>query len=82
MRKEAVKQKWFEAFENVMSQHKDFVPFSKVYNEYYDEMRNMGIRSNIATRQQFAQMTSIHYPKLEKETRIFNRRKEVHYKWV
>jgi len=45
-------------------------------------MRSMGIRSNIATRQQFAQMTSIHYPQLEKETRIFNRRKEVHYKWV
>jgi hypothetical protein len=82
MRKQAVRAKWFEAFENVMVEQDDFIPFSKAYNLFYDEMRNMGIKSNIATRQQFAQFTSNHFPNVEKEYRIFNRTRQVHYRWV
>ena len=54
-------QKHDEAFEKVISLHNDFVPFSKIYNEFYDEMRSMGIKFNIPTRQQFAQFTTIRY---------------------
>jgi hypothetical protein len=77
--------KWYEAFEKVIGNHSDFVPFSKIYNEFYDEMRSMGIKSTIPTRQQFAQFTTIHYLQrglLLKETKLNNRRKEVHYKMI
>ena len=71
--------KWYEAFETVIGN------FSKIYNEFYDEMRSMGIKSQIPTRQQFAQFTTIRYLQrglLLKETKLNNRRKEVHYKMV
>ena len=77
--------KWYEAFEKVIGLHEEFVPFSKIYNEFYDEMRSMGIKSQIPTRQQFAQFTTIRYLQrgsLLKETKLNNRRKEVHYKMV
>ena len=77
--------KWYEAFETVIGKHNEFVPFSKIYNEFYDEMRSMGIKSQIPTRQQFAQFTTIRYLQrglLLKETKLNNRRKEVHYKMV
>lgn len=76
---------WYKAFEKVIGNHNEFVPFSKIYNEFYDEMRSMGIKSQIPTRQQFAQFTTIRYLQhglLLKETKINNRRKEVHYKMV
>tara|TARA_S200002703_G_scaffold44217_1_gene38611 strand:+ start:630 stop:890 length:261 start_codon:yes stop_codon:yes gene_type:complete len=77
--------KWYEAFETVIGKHNEFVPFSKIYNEFYDEMRSMGIKSQIPTRRQFAQFTTIRYLQrglLLKETKLNNRRKEVHYKMV
>jgi len=84
-KKQNLQVKWYEAFEKVMSVHSEFVPFSKIYNEFYDEIRSMGIKSSIPTRQQFAQFTTIRYLQrglLLKETKLNNRRKEVHYKMV
>ena len=79
---QAHRQKWYMAFEKVMSKYDDFVSFNKVYSDYYDEMRGMGIKYNIATRQQFAHFTTTNYPLLEKERMTTDKRKEVHYRMV
>lgn len=80
-KKQKMMQKSIEAFYEVMNNHKDYVPHSKIYGEFFDEMRRRGIKANIPTRQQFAMFTSS-LEDIEKEYRIHNRRREIHFRKV
>lgn len=80
-KKEKMMQKSIEAFYEVMKKHKEFVPHSKIYGEFFDEMRSRGIKANIPTRQQFAMFTSS-LEDIEKEYRVYNRRREIHFRKV
>ena len=80
-RKALMEEKTKEAFLRVLLKHEDWVSATRIYNEFYDEMRSIGIKASIPSRRQFSMFTT-NQPNVIKEQRfsVITGRKEMHYR--
>jgi hypothetical protein len=80
-RKDLMEQKTKEALIRVLSKHEGWVSATRIYNEFYDEMRSIGIKATIPSRRQFSMFTT-NQPTIAKEQRfsVITGRKEMHYR--